>query len=909
LNKAFQNRVFFEKLTRMQRALIILWLALLPGILWAEDEFGDFKAKSEAALLVSPATAKAGTTVEVGVRIKIPKGWHIYWRNPGENGLPTSLEWALPKGITAGAIQWPVPEKVEWLELFTYGYHDEVLLIVPLTLAENLPAGDHPLKAKVSWLECEETCIPGDAEVSAVLKIGSEAQASSNTELFETWRARWPVQEPLEGTTAEWDGTVNTQGERRLKLTVPAKAATKVQFLPFEVDPDKTPWEMAHASTVTRGDDTVTLSKLFKSESGQWPATLEGVLRFEEAGKVRGYPVTFKLADAEAPPIGLDPFSPGGFNTKGSEANAMLDHTEAVAGSEVWAGVQWKLREHWHLFWKDPGMPGLPPEFHWTLPKGITASEIHWPKHKRMEILGQMGNVYEGEVMLLAPLTVSKSVAPGDYEIGLKVDWQECYETCEQHSKEFTLTLKVAAEAQLSEHASAIKEWRAKVPGTTDNGGPPEAEAMSFSGMLLFAFIGGIILNVMPCVLPVISMKILGFVQQAEEDASRVRKLGLTYGLGVLFSFLVLAGVLISVKESTGMAGWGMQMQNPYFTFVLMLVVMLVALNLFGVFEVTLGGGAMTKANELASREGYLGAFFNGILATALATPCTAPFLASAMGAALTQSNGTIIASMCAVGAGLAFPYVLLSAQPGWMKFLPKPGAWMEQFKQVMGFPMLAAAFWVMHFAGKAFNVPDPHKAIFWLAIVGTLVALAAWVFGEFKQKRASQSSGPLIASALLLLMSWGVLEVGLDWRNPKGAEAGLGQFVPTDANGTQSEGDKLTWLEWSPESVAAARADGRVVLVDFTADWCNSCHYTKAQALDVASVKQKLAELRGVAFLADWTVRDKRITKVLHAHKRAGVPLVLVYPVSGEPIVLPPVMSSPEKVLEALDKAGRPAS
>ena len=179
-------------LTRMQRALIILWLALSPGILWAEDEFGDFKAKSEAALLVSPATAKAGTTVEVGVRIKIPKGWHIYWRNPGENGLPTSLEWTLPKGITTGAIQWPVPEKVEWLELFTYGYHDEVLLIVPLTLADDLTEGDHQLKVKVSWLECEETCIPGDAEVSAILKVGAEAQASPGTELFETWRVRWP---------------------------------------------------------------------------------------------------------------------------------------------------------------------------------------------------------------------------------------------------------------------------------------------------------------------------------------------------------------------------------------------------------------------------------------------------------------------------------------------------------------------------------------------------------------------------------------------------------------------------------------------------------------------------------------------------------------------------------------------
>jgi thiol:disulfide interchange protein DsbD len=188
-------------------------------------------------------------------------------------------------------------------------------------------------------------------------------------------------------------------------------------------------------------------------------------------------------------------------------------------------------------------------------------------------------------------------------------------------------------------HETAFQIGEAEKGGDALPGDPPK----SLWYILSFAFIGGLILNIMPCVLPVISLKILGFVQQADEAPERVRKLGLTYALGVLFSFLVLAGTMIAVKKSTGMASWGMQMQNPYFNLVLLLVVALVALNLFGVFEVVLGGGTMGKANELASREGYLGAFFNGMLATALATPCTAPFLAPAMGVAFTQSNGVII--------------------------------------------------------------------------------------------------------------------------------------------------------------------------------------------------------------------------------------------------------------------------
>jgi thiol:disulfide interchange protein len=210
------------------------------------------------------------------------------------------------------------------------------------------------------------------------------------------------------------------------------------------------------------------------------------------------------------------------------------------------------------------------------LPEGITAGEILWPKHTQLKLFGEIANVYEHQVMLLTALSVGKDVKPGGYEIGLKVDWQECDDkNCVPQEKEFKLTLKVGEEAKLAEDPKEFQAWLAKVPSV--NGESPKSIWFILGG----AFLGGMILNIMPCVLPVISMKILGFVQQSQEAPERIRKLGLTYGLGVLFSFLVLAGIMIAVKKSTGMASWGMQMQNPYFNLVLLLVVALVALNLF----------------------------------------------------------------------------------------------------------------------------------------------------------------------------------------------------------------------------------------------------------------------------------------------------------------------------------------
>jgi thiol:disulfide interchange protein DsbD len=413
--------------------------------------------------------------------------------------------------------------------------------------------------------------------------------------------------------------------------------------------------------------------------------------------------------------------------------------------------------------------------------------------------------------------------------------------------------------------------------------------------MLLYAFLGGLILNIMPCVLPVIALKILGFVGQAKDDPRRVRKLGLIYALGVMVSFLVLAGLVIGVKAAGHKAGWGMQFGNPQFLVALTALVTLVALNLFGLFEINPGTRVMDAAGTLASKHGPAGAFFNGVLATILATPCTAPFLGAALGFAFAQSAGIIVLMFMVVALGLASPYVILSWQPTWLKFLPKPGAWMERFKVAMGFPMLATAVWL-------FSLIPLHygKRALWLGLFLVILALAAWIYGEFVQRgRAHRGLGLAAALALLVGGYLYAVEGQLRWRSP----------VPDSslAGPLKESPDGIDWQRWSPAAVAQARAQGRPVFVDFTADWCLTCQANKRIAIDIPSVRAKLKEINAVALLGDYTRLPDDITTELNRYGRAGVPLVLVYPKapSEPPLVLPEALT-PGIVLDFLKRAAQ---
>jgi thiol:disulfide interchange protein DsbD len=335
-----------------------------------------------------------------------------------------------------------------------------------------------------------------------------------------------------------------------------------------------------------------------------------------------------------------------------------------------------------------------------------------------------------------------------------------------------------------------------------------------------------------------------------------------------------------------------MQFGNPEFIVVLTALITLVALNLFGVFEVMLGGRTLSAAGQLASKQGAPGAFFNGLLATALATPCTAPFLAPALGFAFAKDSTVIVLIFLFVGLGLAAPYVVLSWNPAWLKLLPKPGAWMEKFKIAMGFPMLLTAVWLFNLAAD-----DYGSNVLWLGVFLVLLAFAAWIFGEFVQ-RGRTGKGVAVAIALILVIGGYAfaLENQLHWREP---------MTVATAGSLPVSPDGIDWQPWTPEAVATAQREGRPVLVDFTANWCLTCQVNKKLAIDIPSVRDKLKEINAVALIGDYTHFPDNITAELNRYSRAGVPLVLVYPkdVDVQPIVLPAILT-PGIVLDALDRA-----
>jgi len=715
--------------------------ALIAGLILLSGFTSD-AAHTRATLILSAGAAKPGETIIAGVHLQMDPGWHTYWKNPGGSGKATEIKWQLPPGVTAGEIQWPLPQKLLAEDLTTYVHHHEVVLLVPLKLATDLKPGPVELKAKVSWLECEKPCVPGKAEVTAKLEIGGVTQASADASLIETWEKKLPRSAEGLNARASWEKPANGD-ERPVILEWVASASVKdVDFFPYASD------NFEIQPTIENRSDApgqIRLRKLVKKFEGDWPDRISGVLIQKSDGESQGFIVDLAVDSAV------------GTTTPASSSPSAVMATAVMA-------------------------------------------------------------------------TAAQSL------------------------------------------------WR----------------------MLLYAFIGGLILNIMPCVLPVIALKILGFVGQAREAPGRVRKLGLLYAAGVLVSFLVLAGIVIGVKAAGQRAGWGMQFSNPQFVVGMTVLVMLMALNLFGVFEVTLSGRVMGAAGGLAAQHGAAGAFFNGVLATALATPCTAPFLGAALGFAFVQPAAVIVLMFLTIGAGLAAPYVVLSWHPAWLKFLPKPGAWMEKFKIAMGFPMLATAVWLFSLTTTFYG-----ERSWWLGIFLVFLGAAAWVFGAFWQ-RGGPRRAPTIVILLLLLAAgylW-ALEGKLHWRTPmKIAADGALQHAP----------DGYPWQRWSVEIVNKARAEGRPVIVDFTAKWCLTCNLTVKPALERKGVVERLKQLEAVALVADYTLEPPEIGDELARFGRAGVPLVLVYPrdATQPPMVLSePLSPSPAHysgvILDALARAAK---
>ncbi len=403
------------------------------------------------------------------------------------------------------------------------------------------------------------------------------------------------------------------------------------------------------------------------------------------------------------------------------------------------------------------------------------------------------------------------------------------------------------------------------------------ADLPALSSLVLLAILGGLILNLMPCVFPVLSIKAIALVEQSKKNPATVRFKGLVFAAGVISSMLGLAVVLLALRAGGEQIGWGFQLQSPLFVTLMVYLLLAVGLNLSGVFEV--GGGLAGVGDGLTRGDNYRSSFFTGVLTTLVATPCTAPFMAAAVGAALTQSPFTALVIFAGLGLGLSLPYLLLSFAPWTRRALPKPGAWMDTLKQLFAFPMYASAAWLLWVLAQ-------QTSAFGLgaALAGAiLISLAAWAY----QKSKSSGIGGRM-TALITAIAALALAVFLPLRYAGVATAAAG--------GNAAAHDPDAWQPYDAGRIVDLTAAGRPLLVNFTASWCLTCLVNERNAFADSAV-QEIFRAKGVTLMkGDWTNRDPAITKALSNFGRAGVPLYVIYnakPGSAEPLVLPQLLTA----------------
>jgi thiol:disulfide interchange protein DsbD len=558
-------------------------------------------------------------------------------------------------------------------------------------------------------------------------------------------------------------------------------------------------------------------------------------------------------------------------------------------GHPFMLGVELTMLDGWHTYYKDSGDAGMPTKITWTLPPGSKVSPIKWPQPQRFNDAGIITYGYTGRTVLFCEVLPPPKIEGKWFVAQALVKWLECKDIC--IPGESVLSLALPVEKSTEQVAPAISYSSAFDVLSGD------FSHFEFMSALVMALLGGFLLNFMPCVLPVISIKVMNLVREAHGESKVAARNGIAFSVGIILSFEVLALAIIALQTAGQAVGWGFQFQYPEFSIAMAAIILMLALSLFGVFYVDIGQSAATAGiNQLADQGNMTGAFFNGVLATILATPCTAPFLGTAMGFAFAQPWWVILTVFFVIGIGMSAPYLLLTANPHWMRFIPKPGPWMETFKQAMGFVLLGTVVWLLYVISGQLGISGVLATLAFLLVV----AFSLWLMKQLVDLRSSSTRRygvrlgvlSLIAVAYMVLLS------------PRLNLAAIQRSMPAESATSISR--PINWQPFSDETLHQALQNRKTVLLDFSADWCLTCKVNEKVVLDSEPVVSELKSFHVVALKADWTNRNPEITRLLQRFKRFGVPLYVVFPANNpeEPIVLPEVITQ-DIVLEALDKAG----
>jgi thiol:disulfide interchange protein len=659
----------------------------------------------------APDGVAPGKPVWVGLQLTHQPGWHTYWKNSGDSGLPTQLQWTLPAGVTAGEIAWPLPKKVFIGNLANYGYEGTVLLPVPLAISSDfkpsLFGSDLEVKLSAHWLVCKTECIPEDGEFS--LKIPARSSTALNAGAFAAGLALEP--KPIVDSKVQIDGN-------DLKVSVaglPADARGKaLEFFPETPEVIET---AAKWSQAWQGD--------------LWTATV---------------PISLQRTQSPAVmPIVL-------------EAGTQGWRTEAkVAGQ--------------------------------------------WPAVK-----------------------AAAGVSP-------------------------------ALEAALRSNAGI--------------GAPAQSLASpTLAAAILGALIGGLILNLMPCVFPILAIKVVGFTRHAGDQRGH-RVSGLAYSAGVIASFAALGALMVALRAAGEQLGWGFQLQSPAVVAALAALFTLIGLNLAGVFD--FGAFLPSRVAALEARHPVANAFLSGVLAVAIASPCTAPFMGASLGFAIGLPAIEALLIFAAIGVGMALPYLAASWVPAVARLLPRPGAWMETFRKFMAFPMFATVAWLVWVLGQQSGI-DGAGSLLALLVAMSMVVWALTLHGR------SRTVVAVISLVSLVAIAW--------------MAAPNITRIPTQQT---AQSEESGWQKWEPGRVDQLVASGQPVFVDFTAAWCVTCQYNKKTTLSREDVIADLAAKKVALLRADWTRRDPAITAALAELGRNGVPVYVFYAAGKPPVVLSEVLSADE--------------